>query len=174
MASCSAGRARRRRVGPALEPDPRRPDRDRPLPRRRPPAPLCAPAVHAAHPWPVPGGLSAGSPAHRQSSRQIGLAPVLFLDRPGRGQTERAQALRIRRYLGLKSFDRKAEEDLRDWLRQGALEGRSTTELLVRVEGRLRDWRIMLPALGTLQRIVTSEVARATASLFDKVAAQLP
>lgn len=107
-------------------------------------------------------------------SRQIGLAPVLFLDRPGRGQTERAQALRIRRYLGLKSFDRKAEEDLRDWLRQGALEGRSTTELLVRVEGRLRDWRIMLPAPGTLQRIVTSEVARATASLFDKVAAQLP
>src|SRR3954468_15250203 len=107
-------------------------------------------------------------------SRQIGLAPVLFLDWPGRGQTERAQALRIRRYLGLKSFDRKADEDLRDWLRQGALEGRSTTELLVRVEGRLRDWRIMLPAPGTLQRIVTSEVARATASLFDKVAAQLP
>ena len=32
----------------------------------------------------------------------------------------------------------------------------------------------MLPAPGTLQRIVTSEVARATASLFDKVAAQLP
>src|SRR3954465_3424499 len=107
-------------------------------------------------------------------SRQVGLAPVLFLDRPGRGQTERAQALRIRRYLGLKSFDRKAEEDLRDWLRQGALEGRSATELLVQVEGRLRDWRIMLPAPGTLQRIVTSEVARATASLFDKVAAQLP
>ena len=56
-------------------------------------------------------------------SRQIGLAPVLFLDRPGRGQTERAQALRIRRYLGLKSFDRKAEEDLRDWLRRGLSKG---------------------------------------------------
>src|SRR3954454_10951767 len=54
-------------------------------------------------------------------SRQIGLAPVLFLDRPGRGQTERAQALRIRRYLGLKSFDRKADEDLSDLLHQGAL-----------------------------------------------------
>ena len=26
-------------------------------------------------------------------SRQLGLAPVLFLDRPGRAQTERAQSL---------------------------------------------------------------------------------
>ncbi len=34
-------------------------------------------------------------------SRQLQLAPVLFLDRPGRAQTEREQALRIRNYLGL-------------------------------------------------------------------------
>jgi TnpA family transposase len=107
-------------------------------------------------------------------SRQIGLAPVLFLDRPGRAPTERVQAQRIRRYLGLGNFDRKAEADLRDWLRQGALEGRGTAELLAQVEGRLRAWQIALPAPGTLERIVTSEVARATAGLFDTVAARLP
>ena len=67
-------------------------------------------------------------------SRQLGLAPVLFLEQPGRGQTEREQALRIRRYLGLESFDSEAEADLREWLRQGALEGRGTAELLVRAE----------------------------------------
>jgi len=39
-------------------------------------------------------------------SRQLDLPPVLFLDRPGRAQTERAQELRIRRYLGLSRFDR--------------------------------------------------------------------
>src|SRR5512138_3136390 len=39
-------------------------------------------------------------------SRQLDLPPVLFLDRPGRAQTERAQELRIRRYLGLGRFDR--------------------------------------------------------------------
>jgi Domain of unknown function (DUF4158) len=39
-------------------------------------------------------------------SRQLGLAPVLFLDRPGRTQTEREQSLRIRRYLGVRGFDR--------------------------------------------------------------------
>ncbi len=107
-------------------------------------------------------------------SRQLGLAPVLFLDRPGRGPTEREQALHIRRYLGLNAFDARAELDLRGWLRQGALEGRSTAELLARVEGRLREWRIILPTPGTLDRIVTSEVARATAALFDTVVAQLP
>src|SRR5512143_1080731 len=45
-------------------------------------------------------------------SRQIGLAPVLFLDRPGRGPTEREQAIHIRDYLGLESFDDHAEARL--------------------------------------------------------------
>jgi TnpA family transposase len=107
-------------------------------------------------------------------SRQLQLAPVLFLDRPGRAQTEREQALRIRDYLGLGSFDEPAETRLRGWLREGVLDGRGTAELLARVEERLRGWRIILPAPGTLERIVTSEVARATAGLFDLVAAQLP
>jgi len=107
-------------------------------------------------------------------SRQIGLAPVLFLDRPGREPTEREQAIRIRRYLGLHSFDEKAEARLRDWLREGVLHGRSLAELMARVEERLRGWQIVLPAPGTLERIVTSEVARAMAALFDTVADQLP
>jgi hypothetical protein len=56
-------------------------------------------------------------------SRQLGLPPVLFLDRPGRAQTERAQSLRIRRHLGIRNFDRHAAADLRDWLRQGRHRG---------------------------------------------------
>ena len=107
-------------------------------------------------------------------SRQLQLPPVLFLDRPGRGQTEREQALRIRRYLGLEGFDEQAAARLRAWLRAGVLEGRSGAELLARVEERLTSWRIVLPAPGTLGRIVTAEVTRATAGLFDMVAARLP
>ena len=107
-------------------------------------------------------------------SRQLQLAPVLFLDHPGRAQTEREQALRIRGYLGLESFDEDAEGRLRDWLRAGVLEGRGAAGLLARVEERLRGWRIVLPASGTLDRIVTSEVARATAALFDVIAAKVP
>src|SRR5271165_1245712 len=107
-------------------------------------------------------------------SRQLDLPPVLFLDRPGRGQTERAQSLRIRRYLGLRNVDRAVAADLRDWLRQGAVEGRSTAELLARAEDKLREWRVMLPAASTLDRIVIAEVTYATTNLFEAVTSRLP
>ena len=107
-------------------------------------------------------------------SRQLGLAPVLFLDRPGRAQTEREQSLRIRRYLGVRGFDRQAAADLREWLRQGAIEGRTAAELLVRAEDKLRDWRVMLPATSTLERLVVAEVTHATTNLYDMVTSRLP
>jgi TnpA family transposase len=107
-------------------------------------------------------------------SRQLDLPPVLFLDRPGRAQTERTQELRIRRYLGLARFDRTVADNLRAWLAQGAVEGRSAAELLARAEEKLRDWRIMLPAISTLERIVAAEVTRATTTLFDAVTNRLP
>jgi hypothetical protein len=45
--------------------------------------------------------------------------------------------------------------------------------LLVRAEHKLRSWRIMLPAPGTLERIVNSVVAQATTELFETVAKRL-
>ncbi len=107
-------------------------------------------------------------------SRQLGLAPVLFLDRPGRAQTEREQSLRILRYLGIRDFDQQAATDLRQWLRPRAIEGRTTAELLHSAEDKLRDWRVLVPAMSTLERLVGAEVAHATISLFDKVAVRLP
>ena len=107
-------------------------------------------------------------------ARQLGLAPVLFLDRPGRAQTERAQSLRIRRHLGIRAFDRHVAADLQDWLRQGALEGRTAAELMARAEDRLREWRVMLPAPSTLERLITAEVTRATTDLYTKVSVLLP
>ncbi len=106
-------------------------------------------------------------------SRQLDLPPVMFVDRPGRAQTERAQSLRIRRYLGLRSFDRAIAADLRDWLRQGAVEGRSAAELLACAEDKLCDWQVMLPATSTLERIVDAEVTYATTSLFETVTSRL-
>jgi len=107
-------------------------------------------------------------------SRQLGLQPVLFLGPPGREPTEREQAQRIRRYLGLASFDQDAAARLREWLRQGAAEGRSTGELLAHAADKMRDWRIVLPAPATLERTVNSVIAETTAALFDVVAARLP
>ncbi|MGH7122127.1 MAG: Tn3 family transposase [Acetobacteraceae bacterium] len=107
-------------------------------------------------------------------SRQLGLAPVLFVDQPGREPTEREQAQRIRRYFGVRDFDAEAEAALREWLRQGVAEGHGPPELLSHAEERLRNRRIMLPAASTLDRIVHSEVAHATIGLFATVASKLP
>lgn len=107
-------------------------------------------------------------------SRQLELPPVLFLDRSGREPAERVQAQRICRYLGLSRFDTAAEDKLRDWLRAGALEGRTTPELLTQVEERLRGWQVMLPAASTLERIVASVVAHTTADLFVTISKRLP
>ena len=107
-------------------------------------------------------------------SRQLGLPAVLFLDRPGRAQTERAQSLRIRRHLGIRDFDRRVAADLRDWLRPGAIEGRTAAELMACAEDRLREWRVMLPAFSTLERLVTAEVTQATTDLYAKVSSRLP
>jgi hypothetical protein len=95
---------------------------------------------------------------------------VLFLGPPGREPTEREQARRIRDYLGLAIFD----QDTAEWLRQGAAEGRSAAELLAQAEDALRRWQIVLPAPGTLERIVNSSVAQATGDLFETIAARLP
>jgi hypothetical protein len=79
-------------------------------------------------------------------SRQLGHPPVLFLGPPEREPTEREQAQRIRRYLGLALFDQSAAARLRDWLRQGAAEGCSAADLLTLAKGKLRGWHITLPA----------------------------
>ncbi len=107
-------------------------------------------------------------------SRQLGLPPVLFLDRPGREPTERVQAQRIRRYLAVRRFDKTAEANLREWLRAGALEGRTAGELSIQAEEKLRGWQLMLPGTSTLDRIVASVVAHTTADLFATIAGHLP
>lgn len=107
-------------------------------------------------------------------SHQLALPPVLALDRSDRGQTERAQAQRIRRHLGLSRFDKATDSKLREALHAGALEGRGGDELLIQAETILRGWQVMLPAINTLERIVISVVATTTADLFTSIAARLP
>jgi TnpA family transposase len=107
-------------------------------------------------------------------SRQLELAPVLFLDRSGREPTERVQAQRIRRYLGLSRFDKTAEDHLREWLRGGAMEGRTAPELLILAEEKLASLQVMLPSVSTLERIIASVLAHSTTELFESIANRLP
>ena len=74
----------------------------------------------------------------------------------------------------IRDFDRHVAADLRDWLRPGAIEGRTAAELMACAEDRLREWRVMLPASSTLERMVTAEVTQATTDLFGKISSRLP
>ena len=107
-------------------------------------------------------------------SQQLALPPVLALDRSSRGPTERVQAQRICRHLGLSRFDKATESNLREALRAGALEGRGSDELLIQAETILRGWQVVLPAISKLERIVGNIVAQTTADLFTSIAARLP
>jgi hypothetical protein len=44
----------------------------------------------------------------------------------------------------------------------------------VRAEDKLREWRVMLPATNTLERLVVAEVTHATTNLYDMVTSRLP
>ena len=66
------------------------------------------------------------------------------------------------------------ESNLRERLRTGVLEGRGGGELLTQAEATLRGWRVILPAISTLERIVGSVVTQTTADLFTSIAARLP
>ena len=45
---------------------------------------------------------------------------------------------------------------------------------MARAEDKLREWRVMLPATSTLERLVAAEVTQATTDLFDKISSRLP
>ena len=106
-------------------------------------------------------------------SRQLGLPPVLFLDRSGREPAERVQAQRIRRHLGLSRFDKEAEGKLRDWLRAGAVEGAPRPSCWLRPK-KAAQLAIMLPGASTLERIVASVVAHTALDLFATISERLP
>ena len=167
----AASRSEQGRVGAELEPDALGSGRDRRVPRRRFALQLCMLRTHGRF---LDDYRHAPIKIVNHLSRQLGPPPVLFLDRSGHEPAERGQAQRIRRYLGLSRFDKAAEAKLRDWLRAGALEERTTPELLTQVEERLRGWQVMLPAASTLERIVASVVAHTMADLFVTISQRLP
>jgi hypothetical protein len=45
---------------------------------------------------------------------------------------------------------------------------------MARAEDQLREWRVMLPASSTLERLVAAEVTRATTDLYGETSSRLP
>jgi hypothetical protein len=76
--------------------------------------------------------------------------------------------------LGWGEFDHAAEQRLRDRLQESAVEGMTPGPLLALAEDLLRAVRVVLPAPGTLERLVASVAAHAIQDLFERIAAGLP
>lgn len=107
-------------------------------------------------------------------ARQLGLTPVLFLSEAERPATETAQIARIRQHLGYREFDADSERRLRGRLQEAAMEGATPAQLLALAGDLLRSGRIVLPAQGTLERLVASVAAHAIQDLFERVVTKLP
>ena len=89
-------------------------------------------------------------------SRQLGLAPVLFLDRPAVRRPSVISHSVSAAISACAASTGRPRTDLREWLRGGAIEGRTAAELLIRAEDKLANLRVMLPAVSTLERMVAA------------------
>lgn len=107
-------------------------------------------------------------------NRQLALAPVLFLTDPQREATELDQQERLRQYLGYQQFDARRQQQLVRWLEGRVLESLLPRDLLQQVEDQLRTWRVVLPAVSTLERIVASVTAQAQYEVFARIAQDFP
>jgi TnpA family transposase len=107
-------------------------------------------------------------------NRQLALAPVLFLTETEREATESEHQERIRQYLGHHAFDARRHQQLVRWLEGRVLESVLPRDLLQQAEQQLRAWRVVLPAVSTLERIVASVSAQAHHEVFVRIAEDFP
>jgi TnpA family transposase len=117
----------------------------------------------------LPKAVAAPVAITNHLAQQLHLPLVLFGDVPGRLATETEHFVRIRLYLGWRPFDEEAQERLRHWLTQQATEDLLPTDLVTRAETILWQWQIVLPALSTLQEIVTGVMTRVQEEVYARI-----
>jgi hypothetical protein len=78
-----------------------------------------------------------------------------------------------RRYLGWGPFDEEAQGRLTRWLTQRATDDLLPTDLVARAEVMLWHWQIVLPALSTLEEIVTAVTTRVQEEVYTRIVAGL-
>jgi TnpA family transposase len=138
--------------------------------RRRFAAQLCTLRAYGRF---LPEATSAPVTITNYLARQLDLPLILFGEAPGRLATETEQLQRIRDYLGWRPFDHAARERLTGWLRQRATDDLLPIDLVTRAEDVLRSWRIVLPALSTLEELVVSMTARVQDDIYARIATGL-
>ena len=172
-----AGRSERGRARAALEPVARGPGGDRRVPRRATivaaspcSSACCAPmAVFSTTTGRRRSRSSTTCPASSACRRCCSLTGLAVRRRNGSSRCASAAI------SASGDFDRQAA-DRSAGMAAPAVPSKAAPppSSCARAEDKLREWRVMLPAVSTLERLVAAEVTHATTDLFDMMASRLP
>jgi len=106
-------------------------------------------------------------------SLQLDVSPVALTAYGMRGQTRDAHSAQIRTYLGLRLYVINDAEPLQAFLIQRAMHRDDAGILIAEAEDWLRRAGILFPAVGTLQRLVTTARTNAEAHIHTIIQGQL-
>jgi TnpA family transposase len=106
-------------------------------------------------------------------NRQIHLPPALSLTGAERNATETEHHERIREYLGYQLFDAEARNLIEEHLRSRVAQGALASDLIESAEDALRFWKIILPPVSSLDRLVASIAATGRQQVFERIATRL-
>lgn len=106
-------------------------------------------------------------------NRQLGLMPAISLPAVERDATESSHQQRLREYLGYRIFDDEARLLLEEHLRSRIVQGAWPEDLFDSAMDALHFWKIIPPAVATIDRIAASIAAVGREEMFGRIASRL-
>jgi hypothetical protein len=102
-------------------------------------------------------------------NRITGISAQSVIRSPDRDSTRSKIYTKISCFLGFENFDDEVIVDLREWASEKVCEGTSEYELQSMVQPLLKEWRVIIPARSTLERVFNSIWAEASEKVFDLI-----
>ncbi len=106
-------------------------------------------------------------------NRQLGLMSTVSVPEPEREATESNHQHRLREYLRYRTFDGEARILLDEHLRSRIAQGAWPEDLFDSAMDALRFWKVVPPAVATVQRIAASIAAVGREEMFGRIASRL-
>jgi len=106
--------------------------------------------------------------------QQLDIPPLARLPGRARGNTESDYQREIAEYLGWRTYDPQAAEQLRDWIADQVSQHRYIDDLVEKAANRLREQRIVIPGPVVFEREVNAAYRQAEGLVFQRIAEQIP
>ena len=106
--------------------------------------------------------------------QQLDIPPLTTLPGRARGNTESDYQREIAEYLGWRTYDDKAAQQLHDWIADQVTQHLYIDDLVEKAENLLREQRIVIPGPVVFEREVNTAYRQAEGVVFQRIAAQIP